>query len=167
MLEIFEAHSAAHYRHVRRLMRELNEWDRESVVALGLDADAMAAFYYANDDDLPGPFAPPDGCLLLASDEGEPAGCAAFRRFDDRSCEMKRVYVSPTFRGRRVGRDLVAVLLAKAAEAGYATMRLETTTFMRDAVAMYEQFGFRRVEPYYEIPEIYKSMTIFMERRLM
>ena len=53
---------------------------------------------------LPGAYAPPSGRLLLAWAGGTTVGCAALRRIDDRSCEMKRMFVSPAARGRGAGR---------------------------------------------------------------
>ena len=40
---------------------------------------------------LPGKYAPPRGCLLLAWVENQVAGCAALRPVDDETAEMKRV----------------------------------------------------------------------------
>src|SRR6185503_8655658 len=57
---------------------------------------------------LPGEYTPPGGGLALATIDGESAGCAALRRFDQDRCEFKRLYVRPRFRGCGVGRALLA-----------------------------------------------------------
>jgi GNAT superfamily N-acetyltransferase len=98
---------------------------------------------------LPGKFAPPGGCLLLARLDGAPAGCAALRRFDDRRGEMKRMYVRPAFRGQGIGQALVRALAKQARALGYAELIADTIPdVMAQALAMYERLGFERIAPY-------------------
>jgi GNAT superfamily N-acetyltransferase len=101
---------------------------------------------------LPGDYAPPSGRLALATVAGEPAGCAALRRFDDSRCEAKRLYVRPQFRGLGLGRALLEWVIAEATRAGYTEIVGDTMPVMQDALAMYERKGFVRTEPYAEHP---------------
>lgn len=167
MIEIARAETDRQFEQVKALMTAFAEWDRVQTEALGLDGQAMLDFYYgAKDDSLPGRYAPPEGCLLLATVQGHAAGSIAFRRVTPETCEMTRLFVSPEFRGMRVGQQMAERLLATAREAGYRVMRLETTTFMRNALALYTALGFEFVEPYYEIPESFRAVTLFMELKL-
>ena len=112
---------------------------------------------------LPGAYARPSGRLLLAVDDGRPAGCIALRPLGADGCEMKRLYVRPEFRGRRVGRLLAERLLAEARAIGYARMRLDTLPSMKEAIPLYRSLGFAEIAPYYANPV---PGALFMERAL-
>ena len=52
---------------------------------------------------LPGKYAAPIGCILLAWDELDCVGCVGLRPLSDDVCEMKRLYVKPLYRGTGLG----------------------------------------------------------------
>ena len=97
---------------------------------------------------LPGPYDPPSGGLLLAVSDGRPAGCVGLRPFPQMgTCEMKRLFVSPEFRGQRLGEMLITAVIRLARERGYQRMRLDThPATMGTAVTLYLRFGFRDVD---------------------
>ena len=98
---------------------------------------------------LPGDYAPPAGRLLLLEYEGAVGGCGALHALDSQICEMKRLYVRPTFRGKRLGRSLAERLISEARGIGYQRMRLDTIgSTMQDAVALYRLLGFKEIAPY-------------------
>ena len=97
---------------------------------------------------LPGDYSPPTGCLLVAQWETEPAGCVALRRFEGETCEMKRLYIRPRFRGRGLGKVLARKVIERAREAGYRRMRLDTLPGMKAARDLYVSLGFREIAPY-------------------
>jgi putative acetyltransferase len=103
-------------------------------------------------DTLPGSYAPPAGRLLVAWQEGEVAGCVALRPLEPGICEMKRLYVRPTFRGSGLGRTLVDRIIDEAKRIGYARMRLDSLPSMVPAIALYRRVGFRDIPSYGKNP---------------
>ena len=113
---------------------------------------------------LPGGYAPPEGRLLLADQDGQLAGCIALHKLEPGVCEMKRLYLRPRFRGKGLGRALADHIIAEARHIGYQRMRLDTVEpVMKDAVAMYRKLGFKEIAPYCPNP---MSGVIYMELEL-
>ena len=99
---------------------------------------------------LPGAYGPPQGRLLIATVDSEPAGCVGVRPLSAGVAEAKRLYVRPRFRGRGLGQALCRAMMAAAAAAGYRTLRLDTRWDMMDAKALYRALGFVPIPAYYE-----------------
>lgn len=77
---------------------------------------------------LPGEYVPPTGALLVALDDKSGAGCVALRKLEQQTCEMKRLYVRPKYRGQGMGKELVLEIIARegarirADEAGHSAL---------------------------------------------
>lgn len=114
--------------------------------------------------ELPGEYVPPTGRLYLATEDDNVAGCIALRKLDDDVCEMKRLYVRPEYRSKRLGRTLVDRIIKDARTSGYNRMRLDTLPGKMDqAIAMYRSLGFTEIPPYYNNPY---DTAMFMELEL-
>ena len=113
---------------------------------------------------LPGKYAEPEGCILLAFINAEPAGCVALTPLEGtRICEMKRLWVRPGHRGLKLGRRLAKAIIQAGSERGYSVMRLDTLARLEAAIAIYRELGFYETEPYYHNP---LDGVLFMECQL-
>ncbi|HEY6121780.1 MAG TPA: GNAT family N-acetyltransferase [Pyrinomonadaceae bacterium] len=128
----------------RELFKEYEAWIGISLCFQNFDREVA---------NLPGDYAPPRGRLFLASEIDSIVGCVALRAIVENTCEMKRLYVRPEFRGRGLGRSLIESVIAAGTEIGYSRMRLDTLPGRMDkAIALYEQLGFKDIPAYYNNP---------------
>jgi GNAT superfamily N-acetyltransferase len=89
-------------------------------------------------------FAPPHGECMLARLDGAPVGVVMLKAYAPPAvCELNRMYVAPSARGRGVGRALCEALLARARALGYAEVRLDALNDRVEALPLYRRLGFR------------------------
>lgn len=106
----------------------------------------------------------PGGCILLAFDGDNAAGCIALMPLSETgACEMKRLYVRPDYRKSGLGRELVEQLLAFAMQHGFQKMKLDTLQKLQPAISLYERFGFTHTSAYYTNP---LAGVVYMEKEL-
>ena len=98
--------------------------------------------------------------LLLARVDGDAAAGVGLKDLGEGVCEMKRLYARPEFQGLGLGRALCDIVVAKAREAGFQKMRLDTLKRLEAAVRLYNEYGFVEIEQYYDNPE---NDVVYME----
>jgi putative acetyltransferase len=139
MLRIESADAPEFVRLARDLFVEYSE---------SLDVDLCFQGFAEELARLPGEYARPAGRLLLVFDGEQAVGCGALRPIDEVVCEMKRVYLRPSVRGKGAGRVLMRTLIEMAREIGYERMRLDTLPSMTRAQEIYRALGFREIAAY-------------------
>jgi putative acetyltransferase len=80
---------------------------------------------------------------VLIDASGAVIGTVALARVSESTCELRKMYLASAARGQGWGRRLLEHALARAAELGFTRVVLETASVLREAVALYERFGFR------------------------
>ena len=139
MTRIIQARTQDHYQWVRKLFQQYAH-------SLGFDLEFQG--FSQELANLPGDYSAPQGCILMAVRAQEFVGCVALRPLEDRICEMKRLFVLPGFRGRKIGWTLARGIIDEACTRGYERMRLDTIESMTEAKQLYRSLGFRPIKPY-------------------
>jgi GNAT superfamily N-acetyltransferase len=107
----------------------------------------------------PGPYAPPEGSLLLAYVDATPAGVLGLQPVPrdalllgvgaESAGELKRLYVAPEFRGQGIGRALMLRAEVEARRRGYDSLVLTTSAEMFPlAQGLYDVLGYGPGRPY-------------------
>jgi N-acetylglutamate synthase-like GNAT family acetyltransferase len=94
----------------------------------------------------------PIGTFLIAQRSGEVVGCGGVQFLDERTGEIKRMWVSPAARGIGVGKLLLARLEQEAASTGLSRVVLDTNDALAEAIAMYLGSGYTVIERYNDNP---------------
>lgn len=85
---------------------------------------------------------------IVVYDENTLVGAGSIRKYDIQNVELKRIYISPLFRGRGIGTELVSRLMEWAKELGYQRMILETGERLTESCALYKKLGFEIIPNY-------------------
>ena len=109
-----------------------------------------------------------DGALYLLREKEEIIGMGALRKLKEGIGEIKRMYIKPEYRGKRLGREMLELLLSKGKEYGFSEIYLETGAFMTTAQGLYRSIGFydRKGYPETEVPPQLRRYWMFMEKRI-
>lgn len=100
-------------------------------------------------------------CLAAVSD-GRLVAFGAYRRLSDADAEIKRLWVSPDWRGAGVASRVMRLLEERAAVQGFVRVVLDTNENLPEAVALYDRLGYERIERYNDNP----YATSFHAKRL-
>lgn len=71
------------------------------------------------------------------------AGITQLPNTTENICELQKMYLAPSSRGRGIGKKLMELCLAKANELKYEKCYLETHSSMKEAQNLYKKFEFK------------------------
>ena len=92
--------------------------------------------------------------VVVAYVNEKPVGCGAIKKFDKKATEIKRMYLSKSYRGKGIAQKIVFELEAWAKELGYEKCVLETGKRQVEAVKFYKKAGYKTIPNYVQ----YKNM---------
>ena len=96
----------------------------------------------------PAEVAPPVGAWVVAYLDGEPVGCGGVKRLDERTVELKRIYLAESARGHGIGRRVLEELERHARAFGYERVRLDTGDRQPAALALFRSSGYVEIADY-------------------
>lgn len=92
-----------------------------------------------------------------------PVACGAFKAFDDKTAEIKRMYVLPDSRGRGIAALVLRELEQWAAELNYTSCILETGKKQPEAIRLYEKAGYTVIPNYAQYEGVENSVCMRKE----
>ena len=110
----------------------------------------------------PAELRPPGGLFIVGYEDAVAVCCGGIKRLPDGACEIKRMYVIESARGRGVARELLEELERRARQLGYGVVRLDTGPRQPRAQRMYERAGYLPIENFNANP----VASFFGEKRL-
>lgn len=86
--------------------------------------------------------------LIVAYVDNQAAGCACYKKLDDATVEIKRMFVKPTHRGRGIAISMLTELEAWAKSLTYKATLLETGIKQTEAIGLYSKLGYTIIDNY-------------------
>jgi len=102
----------------------------------------------------------PLNTAVIAYYNNKAVGCGCFKRFDEKSVEIKRMYVDPELRSRGIASAVLNELEKWAKESGFEYAVLETGLKLDDANALYRKQGYKVIENYGQYAGIKSSVCM-------
>jgi GNAT superfamily N-acetyltransferase len=100
----------------------------------------------------PEDYNPPHGRFFLAMAGDDVLACGGLVWIDEKTAEVKRMWVDPAARGRGLASRLLAYLEQTAVASGRPIVRLDTNPVLIEAIALYRKAGYRDIERYNDNP---------------
>ncbi|WP_343667891.1 GNAT family N-acetyltransferase [Chitinophaga sp.] len=98
--------------------------------------------------------------VVVAYVDALPVGCACFRPFDEKTIEIKRMFVHDTHRGQGIAYAILKELESWAASLGYTRAVLETGIRQPEAIALYQKSGYTFMDNYPPYEQMENSVCL-------
>ncbi len=104
-----------------------------------------------------------DGGIFLVFEDKAAIACAALRRLDISTGEVKRMYIQKPHRGKNLSDQMMIEIISLAKILHYQKLRLDTLDYMTPAIELYKKHGFKTIEAYRHNPF---DNAVYMELNL-
>jgi putative acetyltransferase len=84
---------------------------------------------------------------VLEEKDGSIIGAYGLYLIDEQTCELRKMYLLNSYRGRGLGKLLLEDALLKAKQIGFKKVILETASVLKEAINLYKSYGFTEYEP--------------------
>ncbi len=85
-------------------------------------------------------------CVLEEKD-GSVIGAYGLYPVDRQTCELRKMYLYNSYRGKGLGKLLLEDALSRARQMGFKKMTLETASVLKEAISLYKSYGFVEYQP--------------------
>ena len=103
-------------------------------------------------------FAPPEGAFVLLLRDGAPIAGGAFKRYDEHTAELKRIWTDADHRRQGLAKRVVGELEAQAIRQGYSRVYLTTGFRQPEARDLYLATGYSALFDVAADPQIYGAL---------
>lgn len=79
---------------------------------------------------------------ILEDDKGNLLGTVGLFPMDKTTVELRKMYFDKTLRGRGLGKKTLERMIERSRELGFKKIYLETASVLREAIGLYEKYGF-------------------------
>jgi len=87
------------------------------------------------------------GSFYVLEENGSIVGAYGLYPGSPDVCELRKMYLHRSFRGKGLGKMLLEDALARAREMGFEKVVLETASVLVEAIGLYKSYGFVEYEP--------------------
>lgn len=101
--------------------------------------------------------------VLIAYDDNNAIGCGCFKQFDNKTVEIKRMFVKLEYRNKKIAGLILQELESWSIEKGFRKFILETGSNQPQAVALYKRSGYHIIENFGQYAGDSNSICMFKE----
>lgn len=154
MFDYIIAGTDGDYRHAAKLFKEYAAW---------LNIDLSFQHFEEELKELKTMYAAPEGGIILCKIENEFIACVAIRKINNKTAELKRMFVKPAYQRHGIGKILLKKAIELAKASNYSCIRLDTLDYMTPAINLYKKCGFYEIPAYYHNPN---ATAVYLELQI-